>query len=67
METMETLKMPLDAWRRARKISQGEMARQLDVHVGTYQNWEKAPEKISIGNAEKISEILHVSLNEILF
>jgi transcriptional regulator with XRE-family HTH domain len=55
------------AWRRAKEISQEEMADRLKIHVNTYQNWESEPDKISIGNAKKIAEIFGVSLDEILF
>ena len=59
--------LTLRAWRRAKEISQDDMAERLDVHVNTYQNWEKEPEKISIANAVKIADILGVGMNEILF
>lgn len=55
------------AWRRAKDISQNDMADKLGVHVNTYQNWESEPEKISISNARKIAEIFGVSLDDILF
>lgn len=55
------------AWRRAKEISQEDMAVRLGIHVNTYQNWEAEPEKISIGNAKKIAEIFGVSLDDILF
>ena len=59
--------MQLRAWRRAKDITQQEMANRLNVHVGTYQNWEKEPSKISIERAKQISEILGVSINDISF
>lgn len=55
------------AWRKARGISQAEMAELLNVHVNTYQNWENDPEKISISNAVEISKILNVPMNDIAF
>lgn len=54
-------------WRKAKEISQESMADALNVHVNTYLNWEKAPEKISVSQAKKISEILGVPLNDIIF
>lgn len=54
-------------WRCAKEISQEKMANLLGIHVNTYQNWEKNPENISIGNARKIAEIFGVSENEIDF
>ena len=59
--------LTLRAWRRAKEISQEDMAERLNVHTNTYQNWEKEPEKISIANAVKIADILGVGMNEILF
>ena len=59
--------MQLRAWRRAKDISQQEMADKLNVHINTYQNWEKNPRKISIERAVQISKILGVSINDILF
>lgn len=59
--------MTVRALRRAKDISQTDMADRLGVHVNTYQNWEKEPEKITISNAVKIAEILGVSMNEIEF
>ena len=59
--------LTLRAWRRAKEISQEDMAERLNVHTNTYQNWEKEPEKISIANAVKIADILGVGMNEISF
>lgn len=59
--------LTLRAWRRAKEISQEDMAERLNVHTNTYQNWEKEPEKISIANAVKIADILEVGMNEISF
>ncbi len=59
--------MTVRALRRAKEISQESMAKMLGVAVGTYQNWEKEPEKITISNAVKIASILGVSMNEIEF
>ena len=57
----------LRAWRRAKDISQSDMADKLGIHVNTYQNWEKKPECISISNALRIAKILDVSINDISF
>lgn len=54
-------------WRKVKEITQEDMANRLGVHVNTYQNWEKEPEKITIANAVKIAEIFGVSMNEISF
>lgn len=59
--------MTVRAYRRALEISQESMASMLNVSVGTYQNWEKEPERITIANAVKIASIFGVSMNEIEF
>jgi DNA-binding transcriptional regulator YiaG len=43
------------------------MADMLGIHVATYQNWEKEPEKISVSMADKIVSILGIEPNEIIF
>lgn len=48
-------------------ISERQRAEQLNIHVNTYLNWEKAPGKISISDSRKIAEILNVSINDIEF
>ncbi len=59
--------LTLRAWRRAKEITQEDMAERLKIHVNTYQNWENKPETIAIGYAKKISEILELSLDDIIF
>ena len=59
--------LSVGAWRRAKEISQKDMAEKLGVHVNTYQNWEKSPQNISIENARKIAEIFGVSFEDISF
>ena len=59
--------LSLRSWRRARNISQNEMATKLGVHVNTYQNWENEPEKITIANGKKIAEILGLNMDDISF
>lgn len=54
-------------WRRAKELTQEQMASKLKIHVNTYMNWEEAPEKISIGRAVEIADILGVSLDDIIF
>lgn len=59
--------LTLRQWRRAKEITQKEMADKLVIHVNTYQNWEEAPDKISVSNAVKIADILGVSIDDIDF
>lgn len=57
----------LKQWRRLKDITQEEMAKRLNIHINTYQNWEKEPGNITVSNAANIARILEVSPNEILF
>lgn len=61
--------MPLTfrQWRLAKEISQEKMAEDLGIHVNTYINWEKAPEKISVKDATRICRLLGVSMNDVSF
>lgn len=59
--------LTLRAWRRAKEISQEEIAKRLGIHVNTYLNWEKKPQDISVDNAKRLSEILGVPLDDISF
>ena len=61
------MSLTLRQWRRAKEITQEKMAELLKIHVGTYQNWEEAPEKISIEKAMEITKILNVKLEDISF
>lgn len=57
--------MGLRQWRLAKEITIEKMAGMLDVHPNTYANWEKEPEKIPIGKAHAISEIIGVSMESL--
>ena len=59
--------LTLREWRRVKEISQENMAEKLSIHVNTYQNWEKEPEKIAFAKAVEISKILGVSIDDIAF
>lgn len=59
--------LTIKQWRRAKGISLQKMADLLGVHVNTYTSWEENPQKITIGNAYKISEILAVNISDIDF
>ena len=61
------MQMTIKEWRRAKGISQEEMADTCGVHVNTYRAWEENPEAIKITNATKISERLGVSMSDIDF
>lgn len=59
--------LTLKAWRKARDLSQAQMAERLDVHTNTYRNWEESPEKIEIGRCIQICRVLNVKLDDIIF
>ena len=61
------MSLTLREWRLAREISQEKMAEHLNIHVGTYINWEKAPGKIPFEKAVDIAGLLGVSLDDISF
>ena len=61
------MRLKLCEWRRARGISQEEMAKKLDISKPTYFRWEKDPQNISMHNAERIADILEVGLMDIIF
>lgn len=44
-----------------RKVSNFEIARQLGINISTWCRKKNRPEKISIGEAEKITKILSLS------
>lgn len=61
------MSLTLREWRRVKEITQEDMAKKLNIHVNTYQNWEKEPGKICFDKAVEISKILNVSLDDISF
>ena len=61
------MKLSVKAWRQARSMSQEDMSKRLNVHINTYQKWEKAPDTISVRNARNISNILEVPIDDIDF
>ena len=60
------MKLTLGAWRRARGISQDEMAKLCGVSAVTYRKWEQDPGSIKIDNAILIADKLQVSLDDII-
>ena len=61
------MKLTLEEWRRAKKISQEEMADLIDVHVNTYRAWEENPGDMRLSKAMIIAERLNITLDDILF
>lgn len=61
------MRLKLVEWRRARGITQDEMAKQLNISKPTYVRWEKKPQSISMCNALIIADIFETDLSSIIF
>lgn len=59
--------LTLKEWRRAKGITQQEVADACGCHVNTYSRWELDPERIPLGEAHKIAEYIGVSFDDINF
>ena len=51
--------------RRAKEISQEEMANLCEVHVNTYRAWEDNPSEIKLSKAAVIAKRLGIGLEDI--
>ena len=58
-------RLTLRQWRLAREVSMEQMAKSLDIHPNTYAAWEQEPEKIPVGKAIKITQLLDVRLEDL--
>ena len=63
----EKMKLTLEEWRRAKKISQEQMADLIGVHVNTYRSWEENPGDMRLSKAALVAEKLELSIDDILF
>jgi len=61
------LNRTLKEWRTHKNISQLQMAYLLNVSPSTYNIWENNPEDIRLKTAIQISDVLEVSIEEIIF
>lgn len=61
------MQLTLREWRRAKGVTQAEMAELCGVQVNTYRRWEESPEEIKLSNAVAIADRLGVSLGDIFF
>lgn len=61
------MQLSIKEWRRAKGISQKEMAKLIDVNINTYIAWEENPGNIRLNKAVLIAEKLGISLEDILF
>ena len=60
-------KLTLRGARLAREMTQEQLAHECGVHVNTYIAWEKEPNKIPVGMALRICEVLNTSIDHIIF
>lgn len=60
-------KMTIKQWRRVKDYTQEYMAEMCGVHRNTYAAWEENPEKIPIGAALTLADVLQVSIEDIIF
>lgn len=61
------MKLKLVEWRRARNITQDDMAKRLEIAKPTYVRWERNPSLIRIDSAYKIASIFGVDITDIIF
>lgn len=61
------MKFTLKQARLLKGFKQKEIAQKLGVHVQTYSKMENFPDKVTIGDAKKICEILGMSYDYIFF
>lgn len=61
------MKLKLVEWRRARNITQDDMAKRLEISKPTYVRWERNPSLIRIDSAYKIASIFGVDITDIIF
>lgn len=53
--------------RRAKKISQEEMAKLCKVNINTYRGWESNPGEIRLSKAQIIADRLGIGLTDFIF
>lgn len=61
------MKLTIEEWRRAKGISQEEMANLCGIHLNTYRAWEKNPGEIRLSKGVLIAEKLEIPIDDILF
>jgi transcriptional regulator with XRE-family HTH domain len=61
------MKLTLKEWRRAKGISQKEMAELCGVHPNTYRLWEENPANIKLAEAIKIADRIGIAVEDLIF
>ena len=57
----------LKEWRVNKDLTQYELAEKIGVPTSTYNNWERNPDSIKVGNVMKICKALDVAPQEVIF
>jgi transcriptional regulator with XRE-family HTH domain len=57
----------LREWRHLKEVSMRNMADACGVHENTYRHWERKPEMIPMGAAQKLAKFLGVEITSINF
>lgn len=63
----KTIRLTLASWRKARGLTQEEMAKRLDIPTVTYTRWEKRPQRIPVDKALEAAAVLDVDFGSIIF
>ena len=61
------MKLTLKEWRRAKGISQKEMAELCGVHINTYRLWDEKPGNIKLADAMKIADRIGIAVEDLIF
>ena len=61
------MKFTIKELRRAKGISQEEMAEHCGVHINTYRAWEEKPSEIKLSMAKMIADKLGIRIEDVDF
>jgi transcriptional regulator with XRE-family HTH domain len=53
--------------RKGKNLSQGELAKAIDIHVNQVKRYEKGTSQPTLGVLQKLAQVLEVSADELLF
>ncbi len=59
------MKYSLKELRARRNLTQQDMAKQLNIGLGTYNRWENSPENMQVKDVRAVCQILGVTMDEI--
>lgn len=59
------MKITIFEWRKAKGMTLEEAAAACGVHPNSIVNWEKDPDKITVGNVRKLAGALGLSMDDI--